>query len=326
MFWFPFRVKGKYTLDTAEIYRSIITSKSHFIFEKICLDKPTIILDCINILDDAIIKRVTDVLDKKPVKNSGMICGPRSEIVSLLIKVYNDMKECNVEYFGIDQLFFNYECCKLKENQLILLSNEYNYVLITNKDNYSIKDEMVYNEHSNMVTVVHNAGGHLREIKKGSADDDAVINEQFSRVVRNFVEDASEYNTHTINGITYTFSDLNFYRSIGYLSYYVKDDSLNVKYGMRYDEVKFSIPRNMSLKKINSIIVNGTSINGHTAIKFYDEDDAEVFVMHNNISSNPVFWVMPLKPEEKEMTIRTIGIMSQDAGKYSAKINSIIFK
>jgi len=43
VFWFPFRVKGKYTLDTAEIYRSIITLKSHFIFEKICLDKPTII-------------------------------------------------------------------------------------------------------------------------------------------------------------------------------------------------------------------------------------------------------------------------------------------
>lgn len=101
------------------------------------------------------------------IKNSGMIAGPRDKIVQLIKNVYNDICKEGIEYFGIDQLFFNYEFMKLKMKDRVILDNEYNFVLVTNKDGYEVVDDMVYRKSDGeKVTVVHNAGGAWRMLKR----------------------------------------------------------------------------------------------------------------------------------------------------------------
>lgn len=124
----------------------------------------------------------------------------------------------------------------------------------------------------------------------------------------------------------YTFSDLTFNSNVGVSSYSVSNGSLSVSYGGQYKEVKYNLPSNLSLANCGSIIVNGQSANGQTAVKFYDTSGKEAFVMYNNKSANAADWSKTLSSTEKGSTIKTVGIMSQDTGNYSAVINSITFK
>lgn len=101
------------------------------------------------------------------VKNSGMIAGPRNLIVELMKNIYVDICNSGIEYFGIDQILFNYEYMKLDENIRIVLDNQFNFVLVTNKEGYEITKEKIYRKQDNMlVTVVHNAGGAWRMLKR----------------------------------------------------------------------------------------------------------------------------------------------------------------
>ena len=128
------------------------------------------------------------------------------------------------------------------------------------------------------------------------------------------------------SGTKYTFANLTFSSNVGVSSYSVSNGSLNVSYGGQYKEVKYNLPSNMSLANINSIVVNGVSANGQTAVKFYDTSGAEAFVMYNNKCASAADWTKTLSSTEKGKTIKTIGIMSQDTNSYSATINSITFK
>lgn len=55
---------------------------------------------------------------------------------------------------------------KLDVEMRTLLDNEFNFVLITNKEGYYIKEEDIYREDNKLVTIVHNAGGAWRLIKR----------------------------------------------------------------------------------------------------------------------------------------------------------------
>lgn len=94
-------------------------------------------------------------------KNAGMICGPRNDIYTLVKNIYEYMIFIGIEFFGLDQLFFNYEINKMNEHQFIVLNKEFNYVLVTYKD-FIYKNKKIYTENDNLVTVVHNAGGNWR--------------------------------------------------------------------------------------------------------------------------------------------------------------------
>lgn len=102
----------------------------------------------------------------KHVKNSGMVAGPRELIEKIIKNIYYDIYNSGIEYFGIDQLFFNYQYMKLDVEMRTLLDNEFNFVLITNKEGYYIKEEDIYREDNKLVTIVHNAGGAWRLIKR----------------------------------------------------------------------------------------------------------------------------------------------------------------
>ena len=100
----------------------------------------------------------------------------------------------------------------------------------------------------------------------------------------------------------------------------------DVYFENQYNEDKYDLPSNLSLADYNTIIVNGSSADGNTAVKFYNANGQEAFVMWNNKCSNATDWYYGLRAEDKNQTIKTIGIMSQDTGKYSATINSVTFK
>ena len=114
---------------------------------------------CINNLDEKTSAKVMRYINGKHVKNGGMVCGPRNEISILAKKIYNDMEECGIEFFGIDQIFLNYELNRLKSNQIVVLDNEFNYVLITNKDEFVMNNDKIYDKNRKLLTVIHNAGG-----------------------------------------------------------------------------------------------------------------------------------------------------------------------
>lgn len=127
--------------------------------ESIIYGKNEWTLECVNNLDEKITAKVMGYINERHVKNSGMVCGPRNEILYLTRKIYNDMKESGIEFFGIDQIFFNYELNRLKNNQVIILDNEFNYVLVTNKNKFVIDNGKIYDNNLRLLTVVHNAGG-----------------------------------------------------------------------------------------------------------------------------------------------------------------------
>jgi endo-1,4-beta-xylanase len=133
-------------------------------------------------------------------------------------------------------------------------------------------------------------------------------------------------NNNTTTGNKYTFSQLSFASQSGTTYSVNSSGALTVNYQGQYKEVKYNLPSNMSLSSSTSIVVNGSSANGQTAIKFYDTSGAEAFVMYNNKSSSAQDWTRTLSSAEKGKTIKTIGIMSQDTANYSATINSITFK
>ncbi|MCL2050387.1 MAG: hypothetical protein FWG91_01450 [Lachnospiraceae bacterium] len=105
------------------------------------------------------------------VKNSGMVCGPREYVSQLIKRIYAGILISGINYFGIDQLFFNYEFMKIKKEKRIILDNDYNFVIVTNQNDYYIENSIIYRKNDNKrITVVHNAGGAWRVLERPFAN------------------------------------------------------------------------------------------------------------------------------------------------------------
>lgn len=113
---------------------------------------------------------------------------------------------------------------------------------------------------------------------------------------------------------------------VDYASYTVDIGSIVKNFKHQYDEEIYNLPESLNLAGYNSVTVKGISANGKTAVKYYDTSGREVFVMWNNKSEDSTDWTYELSADNKNNVIYSIGIMSQDNEKYSAVINSIIFK
>lgn len=130
---------------------------------------------CLRNLTEEMAQEIIRRCDGKHVKNAGMICGPKAVILSIVSKIYQHILNSGIQFFGLDQLFFNYEVNQLNDTQFVVLDEEYNYVLVTNHGNYTMKEELIYNARNQLVTVVHNAGGNWRDIKRphgGNVEDE----------------------------------------------------------------------------------------------------------------------------------------------------------
>jgi hypothetical protein len=136
-------------------------------------------------------------------------------------------------------------------------------------------------------------------------------------------------NNNTSSGTTtnkVTFNDMTFSSNSG-TSYSVNSSgALSVSYQGQYKEVKYNLKNNVNLSSYSSIVINASSPNGQTAVKFYDASGKEVFVQYNIKTSSAQDTTITLTSAQKANTIKTIGVMSQDTSNYSATVNSITFK
>lgn len=118
---------------------------------------------CLNNLPAEKKKDIMKVLKGNRVKNSGVICGKKSLLEELLKNVYNDIVDCGYDFFGIDQLYFNYEWYQLESDDRLALDETYNYVLVSHKEDYHAdKNGEIITNNNVKVKVVHNAGGNWR--------------------------------------------------------------------------------------------------------------------------------------------------------------------
>jgi len=119
-------------------------------------------------LHDKTREKVLSVLKGKLVANAGVVCGDRNKVAYIYRMVYEDVLESGIEYFGVDQLFLNYEWYQLDETERVYMDCKYNYVMVSHStDEYIIEDDIVYDaKDRSVITVVHNAGGNWRIIKR----------------------------------------------------------------------------------------------------------------------------------------------------------------
>lgn len=126
---------------------------------------------CINNISAKYKTEFLHVTGRSRVKNSGVICGNRNIIIPMFKRIYMDIINCGVEFFGIDQLYFNYEWCRLNNVKKVILDEIFNYVLVSHKDEYVISEnDEVVSVQKGRVTVVHNAGGNWRALKRPFAN------------------------------------------------------------------------------------------------------------------------------------------------------------
>ena len=89
----------------------------------------------------------------------------------------------------------NYEFHNKKKKKKAILDTQYNYVLITNKEGFLIKDDVIIRKEDNLaVTVVHNAGGAWRLLSRPFVnkyiDNDQYILENVTLIETNGVTEA----------------------------------------------------------------------------------------------------------------------------------------
>lgn len=121
---------------------------------------------CLNNLDDEKKKSILEKIAGKTVKNSGVIVADKITMKKLANSVYEDICEYGYEFFGIDQIFVNYEVSKLFESNYQILSDVYNYVVISNQGKYISQNDVLYKVTGEKIVVVHNAGGNWRIIQR----------------------------------------------------------------------------------------------------------------------------------------------------------------
>lgn len=110
--------------------------------------------------------KVKEALSGKKVRNSGVICGPRSLMREVISNVADEIQNNAKEFFGVDQIYFNYEWYALNEENRVPLDEIYNFVMVSNADRYVEKDGCIFTDKGQLVTVVHNAGANWRVLKR----------------------------------------------------------------------------------------------------------------------------------------------------------------
>lgn len=138
-------------------------------------------------IEDNLKEKILCRLEGKRVINAGVVCGNRRRMVELYRKIYNDIVNCGIEFFGIDQLYLNYEWYGLSDSEKVFLDEKYNYVMVSHHVNeYEIKENIIFNKNGDLITIVHNAGGNWRLIKRPfinkSADEEQYYVENVSKI------------------------------------------------------------------------------------------------------------------------------------------------
>lgn len=194
----PTSIKTVMVVDSGDVWFqssindvfSLSKDKIGYVEEPICYGNHEWSDRCLSILEDNCGECIKKKLKGKHVKNSGMVCGERTLVADLLEHVFYDMQAAKKEYFGVDQIFFNYELCRRYEDRSILLDDVYNYVVITHKDEFIYKDGVICNKKGEIAVVVHNAGGKWRLLNRYEVND--IVQEQYSHNRMGLFDDEKE--------------------------------------------------------------------------------------------------------------------------------------
>lgn len=178
------------TIDGGDVWFQTSIHKIYEICEKrIGLVKETTVIGeddftnrCIEMMKPEYQKELLSVIGGKVLRNSGVICGPREQMKQYINRIFKDMQRCHTEFFGIDQLYANYEYYQLPEEMRVDISNLYNYVLKLYE--YHVVDNLFYNINDELVSVVHNAGGNWRAIERPFKNKNSDYNQYFYFEVR----------------------------------------------------------------------------------------------------------------------------------------------
>lgn len=121
---------------------------------------------CLECMEKNKREQVMSVLQGTNVYNSGVIIGNKNMMKGFFERVYDHILTYGHEFFGIDQMFADYEYALLEEREKNDLNDIYNFVVVSNKNKYFLKNEEVYREDGCKVVIVHNAGGNWRMLKR----------------------------------------------------------------------------------------------------------------------------------------------------------------
>jgi hypothetical protein len=116
-------------------------------------------------------------------KNAGMICGPKSIMADVSDAISNYVLNYGLDFFGLDQLYFNYIINNMDSEKKIVLPNKFNYVLIDTRCKHIIENDLVYDERHELMAVVHNAGGGDNRVIKKSMPE-SFDETQYKRVIQ----------------------------------------------------------------------------------------------------------------------------------------------
>lgn len=170
----PGKIKSVVTMDSGDIWfqdslDDFFTNEPGII-STVCEERIWDIdewaLKCINMLKDSDKRVVLKKLEGVNVRNSGVISGERNAVRDLSENVYRDIISCGYSFFGIDQIYVNYEIAIISEEKRRTLNERYNYVLVSNVGKFIIEDDIVYSSDGEKIAVVHNAGGNWRILNR----------------------------------------------------------------------------------------------------------------------------------------------------------------
>ena len=129
---------------------------------------------CIRRLDKEKEIEAFELLDGRPTRCSGMICGPKAELRNFYHFMGERMRWVTQDFFGVDMLACNLAArdAELSGIELRELERTYSFVTLPTSHKVYIghKDCLFYDGEKHLVKVVHNAGGEngaFRIFKKG---------------------------------------------------------------------------------------------------------------------------------------------------------------
>jgi hypothetical protein len=101
----------------------------------------------------AVFRKMLRYLENKPTLNAGVVWGP-AEGFRRFWQFYQELSD-RFDCFGVDQLVLNY---MLYREGFVQLNRRYNYVLVSNKTRFTIREGVFLDRQGEVIPVVHNAG------------------------------------------------------------------------------------------------------------------------------------------------------------------------
>jgi hypothetical protein len=107
--------------------------------------------------EPAVYQEIYSFLERRPLINCGFVLGPREKMIGLCDVCCE--KAMSLNRAGVDQLVTNYH---LYRQGFVALACGYNFVLVSTRRKYKIRDGQFVDTEGGLIPVVHNAGMGFR--------------------------------------------------------------------------------------------------------------------------------------------------------------------